>query len=62
MNGGGEADTASPPKPPVVENPPKVNPQQELVYARDALNRGAKRADIIARAKQRGVDLEALGF
>ena len=62
VNGGGEADTASPPKPPVVENPPKVNPQQELVYARDALNRGAKRADIIARAKQRGVDLEALGF
>jgi hypothetical protein len=47
---------------PTAPPPPKVDLSQELVYARDALNHGAKRADIIARAKQRGVDLEALGF
>ena len=62
VDGGGEANTASPPKPPDSNSPPKTDLSQELVYARDALNHGAKRADIIARAKQRGVDLEALGF
>ena len=51
-------------QPPDAPTPPKLTPQlqQELVYAREALNQGRKREDIIARAKQRGVDLEALGF
>lgn len=36
--------------------------QQELANARAAVANGAPRAGVIARAKQRGFDLEANGF